>query len=285
MQTVKDFTVNIAQSIMANEGIVVLGHDWREDGIMQEMVRFAEEHQDVITHEEDRDGMIENHIFWGSKTSLKAHEQQQLKGLLDIVEGKKPTDPILTEHNNLFGNLPKELFNFTFARSLTEMRERMTSDCIARICIGGKDMDPENPSKGPNGRCPGVVEEAYMSCLAGKPLYISAILGGVSEQIALALENKEGTKASLKFDLPEAARIQYLDGENKESIPEDQRMIESEDLIQYFKDFGLVKLSGINKLSIEENLALFHAKTIDEVRLLTLTGLSRVRENNMINAI
>jgi len=273
MQTVHDFTVNIAQAIMANEGIVVLGHDWRDDGIMQEMVRFAEEHQDVIINEDDREGMIENHAFWGSKVSLQDHQQKQLKGLIDIVKGEKPSDPILKPYDKLIGgNIPPELFLYTFARSLTVMREQMTADCIARICLGGKDMDPDNPKDAPKGRCPGVVEEAYMSCIVGQPLYISAILGGVSEQITLALDGKE---ASLKFDLSKAPRDQYSNPENKKHISKEHQLMESEKIIQYFTKFGIKKLSEINHLSSEENRALFNAKTIDEVRQLTLTGLSR----------
>ncbi|MEM7360779.1 MAG: TIR domain-containing protein [Pseudomonadota bacterium] len=270
------FVVQMAEAMIANEATVTFGHDWREDGVMPPIYRFAEQHQDVVLSEQDRRGLVENYSFWGNKPALNLHEREILKGVIDIIDCDRPEDPYLDELNSP-NDAAQELKAYAFARSLTQMRKQMTKNCDARICLGGRDS-------GTKGRCPGVVEEALMSCLADQPLYLSGLLGGVTNQIINALENK---KAQFKFTLPKEIHPYYLEEEYTRPLGESPQVnyqdylgyegfISMDEIIQIFNNYGIERLSKRNGLSKAENRRLFHAATLDEVVSWILTGLARI---------
>ena len=281
------FVVQMAQALIANEAIVALGHDWRDDGVLQEIYRFAEEHQDVVLADEERSGLIRNYAFWGMKPGLGDRERRHLRGILDIIDCDGPDDPRLKNYKNLL-EVPAKLRGYALARALTNMRRTMTNNVIARVCLGGRDMDPEHPEKGPSGRCPGVVEEALLSCLADQPIYLSALLGGVTEQVINALE---GSDASLDFELPEIVATAYakadpgkkpdlaasLSQSRLQNIYQYDGPLTSGEILQIFRSYGIKRLAVNNGLSQEENRCLFAAGTINEVIAWVLTGLARLR--------
>ncbi|GEM_PF-1812368 len=269
---VNEFTVQLAEAVIANEGIVALGHDWRDDGVMQHIYRIAEENQDMILDYTQRKGLVENYLYWGSKPALNAREQGHLKGILDFNVCEIPDDPRF-EGLLSIGDLPEELRGYAMARSLTVMRRQMTENTIARVCLGGRDMDRRKPERGPLGRCPGVVEEAYLSCLCDQPLYLSGLLGGVTARVIHALLGRE---ASLEFELPDDVERYYTDESARPGDMEYEGPLPSAMILDYFAEYGLRRLSERNQLSEKENLRLFEATTLDEVRDLVLTGLSRL---------
>ena len=270
LRDVNDFTVHLAEAILANEGIVSLGHDWRADGVMRRIYCLAEERQEIVLPDQERSGMIENYAFWGNKPGLEDRERNLLKGVLDIVECKKPDDLKLQDFDSLPA-CPPQLKGYAFARSLTTMRKQMTDACFARVCLGGRDMDPERPEAGPSGRFPGVAEEAYLSCVFDRPLYLSALIGGVTGKIVKAFMDQP---AELQFRLPEQVAVCYEDEEQRPGDPDYDGPIDSPRLLAFFGEYGIGRLSENNGLTPEENIALFHAVTIDEVREWVLTGLS-----------
>ena len=281
------FVVQMAQALIANEAIVALGHDWRDDGVLREIYRFAEQHQDVVLADEERSGLIRNYAFWGMKSGLGDRERSHLRGILDIVDCDGPDDLRLKKYKSLL-EVPGELYGYALARALSNMRRTMTNNVYARVCLGGRDMDLEHPEKGPAGRCPGVVEEALLSCLANQPIYLSALLGGVTEQVINALE---GGDASLDFELPEIVATAYakadlgkkpdlaasLSQSRLQNIYQYNGPLESEEILQIFRSYGIKRLAVNNGLSQEENRCLFSAGTIDEVIGWVLTGLARLR--------
>lgn len=272
VEDVNDFTVQIAEVIIANEGIVALGHDWREGGVMDGIYRFAEEHQDVVLEESERKGLVENYLFWGCQPGLEKRERGHLEGVLDFVFCERPEDERFEGAESL-GDVPGPLHGYAVARSLTVMRNQMTSRSFARICLGGRDMDPRFPDLGPSGRCPGVVEEAYFSCLVDQPLYLSGLLGGVSGQVINALMKKD---ANLAFKLPEPVARNYPSGDQRPGDLDYDGPLDSENLLAYFGEYGIDRISENNQLSQKENEQLFSAATLDEVRDLILRGLSRL---------
>lgn len=285
---VNGFTVQIAQALIANEAIVAFGHDWRDDGVMQAIYRFGEEHQNVVLHEHERPGLIENYCFWGMEPGLSERERGHLRGILDIIECDRPGDARLSNIDRL-GQVPGNLRGYAFARALTVMRRQMTDKVTARVCLGGRDMDRKHPEKGPSGRCPGVVEEALMSCLADQPLFLSGLIGGVTQQVINALENKA---ASFAFKLPEVVAKGYS-GDNSGKSPNVEKdlsrarqkhlyhydgPLSTSEIITVLGHYGSERVANNNGLSVTENRCLYEAATIDEVIHWVLTGLARLRD-------
>lgn len=280
-------TVQLSQALIANEAIVTFGHDWRDDGVMQQVYRFAEEHQDVVLVEKDRRGLIKNYCFWGSTPGLNEREKGHLRGILDIISCERPEDSRLTSFNTL-KDVPEELYGYAFARALTNMRRKMTEDGYARACIGGKDMDPHHPEKGPFGRCPGILEEALLSILTDQPLYLSALLGGVTEQIINAVK---GDKAGLSFELPSTVVSAWENADIGTKPNMEAKLTRSKlaaiyayngplapnEILTFFQHYGIKRIAVNNGLSPQENLFLFNASTISEVIGWILTGLARLQ--------
>ena len=281
------FVVQMAQALIANEAIVAFGHDWRDDGVMQEIYRFGEEHQDVVLSEKERSGLLQNYCFWGMEPGLSKRERGHLRGILDIIECDRPDDRSLEDVDNL-KEVPGELRGYAFARALSNMRRTMTENVFARVCLGGRDMDPKYPERGPSGRCPGVVEEALLSCLADQPLYLSALLGGVTEQVIRAIRGRE---ASLDFELPKPVADAYagakldekpnlagdLSPTNLRKIYDYDGPLASGEILGIFRSYGIERIAMNNGLSQQENGYLFDAATIDQVIGWVLTGLARLR--------
>lgn len=69
------------------------------------------------------------------------------------------------------------------ARGLTSLRRHMTDCTSARMLLGGK-------REGYTGKMPGVLEETLLAVQAGQPLYIAAGFGGVTLDIAKALDGR-----------------------------------------------------------------------------------------------
>ena len=64
------------------------------------------------------------------------------------------------------------------ARDFTAMRVAMTDATDARVIIGGRLRGPFA------GRWPGIIEEAYLTLQAGKPLFVAGGLGGAAALVA-----------------------------------------------------------------------------------------------------
>ena len=155
-------------------------------------------------------------------------------------------------------------------------------------------MDPKYPEKGPSGRCPGVVEEALLICLTNKPLYLSALLGGVTEQVINAILGRD---ASLDFELPKPVLGAYagmkfnekpnlaanITPTNLREIYDYDGPLTSGEILGIFRKYGVERLSLNNGLSQQENGYLFDAATIDEVIGWVLTGLARLRGREEAN--
>ena len=127
-----------------------------------------------------------------------------------------------------------------------------------------------------------------MSCLADQPIYLSALLGGVTEQVINALE---GGDAGLEFEMPEMVKKAYLKADlgkkpdladslsqsRLQNIYQYDGLLTSGEILQIFRNYGIRRLAMNNGLSQEENRYLFTAGTIDEVIGWVLTGLARLR--------
>ena len=75
---------------------------------------------------------------------------------------------------------------------LSDMRRVMAKHTAARVLLGGK-TEPriKEDSAGYSGRYPGIVEEAWRTMEAGKPLYVLGGFGGAAALVAGLLEGHE----------------------------------------------------------------------------------------------
>jgi hypothetical protein len=168
------------------------------------------------------------------------------------------------------------------ALQLTTMRQRMATDCHARIILGGK-------TAGYSGRLPGQAEEAWAHLKSDKPIYVVGGFGGCAGLVARALA---GDISQLPDET--SARQASADyGEFCDSFDrEAQRLgipipVGLGGLWAFFAERGRGCFHGdgatdekvwTNGLTVAQNRRLFASIHPEEISLLVLQGLLQLRD-------
>lgn len=244
----------VAQAVLAQGGRLVFGHDWRSYGVMEEILDFAISYRPIAPTYEDEEPLITNFIAWPDRTTVSEEDRAQYAKVLRIIESDDGLPMRLGRPNSDTEEKAAR------AGALTLMRRDMAELCDARLCFGGK-------SSGSSGRYAGVVEEAAISLSFGRPLYVTSLFGGASEQIVNAIRHRESV-AMPAFHANPAVR---------EALARFDPVSDFAVGPEIFERVGVEGLSRLNNLSVKENHCLFDARHLGEVIGLLLVGLARVR--------
>ena len=143
-------TVELCRRLVALGAQVVLGHQWRPGGIMEQVTRFAQAYH--MESGGSGQPIVHNLMAWPDRASLSDFDREQLQDLVRIYEPEEPLGR---------------------AEALTAMRHQITRIANARVCLSGK-------MESYGGSMPGVIEEAFLSIDQEQPVYISAMMGGAA---------------------------------------------------------------------------------------------------------
>jgi hypothetical protein len=263
---VNRLTLQIVSALIGQGASVLFGHDWREDGIMQAVYGFAQQVQPSLTEVREGTGrqpLLRNFLAWPDVPYLSNAEREELSSTLQVEEAKLPQELRGSEPAARAAGRSSRLHRYLRARSLTDVRERLTSLANARLCIGGRKVGFE-------GRYPGIVEEALFSVRQGKPLYLVGFLGGAARQVIRAINGEnlpedpdDGIQTNNIYRDPPIGEV--LDRQNN-----------GDDVWREFNRIGLRAIAESNGLTEDENAELFRTPVIDKVIHLLLTGLSRI---------
>jgi hypothetical protein len=238
-----------------------LGHDWRDDGIMESVWTFVERYRS--TEKAGRnEALITNLLPWPDQTRLKPKDLKALSPSLRVEAAGLPE--WVSERSAKAPNYAKTMRVI----ALTHLRLRLTEISDARICIGGRVANFQ-------GRYPGIVEEALLSINAGKPLYLVGLLGGAA---GLLIDTLMGGKAAAK----KLARVSAVRTETLRALPHVPKPYayggrQKQDAGNTLRRLGIEGLSTLNGLSRAENQKLFRVETIDEALEIILSGIQRVK--------
>ena len=157
---------------------------------------------------------------------------------------------------------------YAWARGLTAMRSRITALSQARLVIGGK-------LAGYAGLVPGVVEEAWLSLIQKKPLYVVGGFGGAARAVNDRLLGIE--------------RVEFADVWSRQHIPDYDAALEMYakyggefvSMEQMGKDIAACIRAGLgstlnNGLDEAENRELMASTDPQCIARLVLTGLGRL---------
>lgn len=177
-------TLELCQRFVALGASVILGHQWRPNGVMEAVTRFA---RDYVVEDGHQQPIIHNFLAWPDKAALSKGERADLhaKALVKVHDNRTPEER---------------------PAALRTMRREMAKRNDARICLGGKFAQPSSAFVS------GVLEEAALSCEAGKPVFCSAMMGGVSRLITEACERQHRADDLVSHFSPSNAErtIEYL---------------------------------------------------------------------------
>ncbi len=270
-------TLRIVSALFGQGARLVFGHDWRADGVMQAVHGFALAVHAPMASEERanfrRQPLLVNLLPWPDEPQLDELDRERLAATLLIEPAGLPAELLstfstTTAFPQIAPGVDGATYRYLRSRGLSHLRHRLNDFSDARLCLGGRRT-------GFAGRYPGIVEEALYSVRADKPLYVTAILGGASQDLVHAFERDrmpESFSASPQCDL-------YAEPPIRERDPSTQpdRTI---DLQQVWDDFGKYGVDGLaraNGLSVSQNRELFEASTLDRVIQLVLSGLASLR--------
>lgn len=271
LSAVNRLTVRLNDALLAAGATVVFGHDWREDGIMDAVCRSALWSSGYP--EPDTPPPILNLLPWPDATRIDHEILLRLNQIIEVRSSGLPDD-LAKEAPRAVED--RDLWRYLRSRGLTHLRRKLTEECQARICLGGRES-------GYQGRYPGVLEEALLAFEARQPVYLVGVLGGVAEHLGrsiLKLPNPRPGKDTSPPLLEETGTSledlyrKYGQKDRSFLALSDDTFFELEHAWGAARNLGSERLGG-NLLKHDENCRLVETRSEEEVIILVLRGLRR----------
>lgn len=262
IQHLKDVMIELARYIMANGGTLLYGGHLKNEGFTKLFAELSYQYKYL----NDKSLRFVNYFPFPNSNSLT------LEIKADFV--MQQVEPVVIDIPKHLGEVDKSKpydaetnieDKYIFSECYSDMRRIMADESQARILLGGKQSKFL-------GYMPGIVEEAYYSLKANKPVYIIGGFGGAAKSLSKVIcgEVPKELTNEFQYDNPfnqEFKKI-YVD---KASVP-----IDYDKLIDFFKQFNIDRFSEINGLSVNENLVLFESQNIHEIVFLIMKGLKQI---------
>lgn len=272
------FMYKVAQALYRCGASISYGGHLRNEGFTSTSLQYlVDEQQSTI-----EDQRIQSYVAWplycGDAISQDGLQDDFLK-FAEIIELPAPDEYDGPKFEFLDStHIPNRYYWF---RSLTELRRKMNAEIHARVVLGGK-------TRGFVGRYPGIVEEVLFAVSTKSPLYVCGGFGGAAFALAQLFLGKTATdldSLSQYADEQYAATASYYEASTALKLrpflnaitPFDRFVGYSVDyplLCDFFREVGVGGLN--NGLSPQENEILFETPSLDEIRTLVLTGLTRL---------
>ena len=178
-QQIHRIVIRIAQYFLDKNMRVIFGHDWRPDGVMHAVAKFAGR---VASRSEANSDLNDElprmlNVVPTSREAISSdalNAERDHGGVLKVT----PVDELLPKLQERFRTpeaINQENANKTEAHKLMALRHCITVllDPGCRICLGGL-------TNGHHETEPGVTEEAKLALTHGKPLYLMGGFGGAT---------------------------------------------------------------------------------------------------------
>jgi hypothetical protein len=258
---VNRFTVRLAEMLLSEGAQIVFGHNWRQNGVMEAIHRAAIQYR-------GESPAIVNLLPWPDEPGLSEAERHDARATIRILQPGLPQE-LQTYEQTRADERPNDWLR---ARALTHMRRELTERADALVCLGGR-------TRGSKGRYPGIVEEAYLMTQTGKPVYLSALLGGAARDVVHVVERADDAKDCLLRISRTADEVSKAFAQQPPGETPDARLDVDEFREYFLNELTLPRLAERSGLDREEYSSLVHASAFQQILALLLRGLRRVRPN------
>ncbi len=273
---VDDATVYLARSLISAGGSIAYGGDFRHNGFTPLLAELISAYNQTAARPAEF-----LHSYLGAPLDpsqapgdlpLSIHHLVRSPDVRVDALMPAPVGDIPPHHRSLY---------------FSDMRRVMAKWTSARILLGGAAVPGLAGRPGYGGRYPGVVEEAWRTLEAGKPLYVAGGFGGAAALVAEILDGKpnpERLKDATWFTQSkefEAIAQRIDEDENRTLLGLPKKM---EDLADAVSALGLPYLKSDeaalawNGLTEEENRILFWTRDLVTISALVLKGLLAVTQ-------
>lgn len=258
----RDMLTEFARYMLAAGATIAYGGDLREGGFTHTLFDLVSTYKGAGGSRANR---IRNYLAWPIHLKLTVAQRAELKSAAEIIALPAPDVPGLDADTFL---APVDAQStYAWCLSLTRMRERLARDNDAQILMGGRLI-------GYKGKYPGLVEEAYETMKAGKPLFLIGAYGGCTAAVIEAVRGNRPAGLTEKQQFETDAYREVYDYFNRHAPAAEER-IDYEKLVGFFSAKGSDGLH--NGLSAAENERLFTTPHIPEIISLVLQGLIAVQ--------
>ena len=263
----QDALVEFARYLLASGATLAYGGDLRKGGFTEILFDL------VQTHNQSGPSLFErvvNFLAWPIHLKLTQNQKAQLKRVADFRPLDPPADLALDKNEWIAPDSP--LNRYTWARSLTLMREEINRLAHARLLLGGKYQPGSY-----NGKYPGLAEEALVALRSGTPLFLIGGFGGCAKAIIDSLRGKASEIFTAEYQMTDTDYSDFVGFFNEKVIESPSLNLEPIDyheLVCFFKSKGIYGLG--NGLNEDENLRLFETPFISEMISLVLKGLTKL---------
>ncbi|MFM7845277.1 MAG: hypothetical protein ACKPEY_13725, partial [Planctomycetota bacterium] len=166
----QDAIVYLARTLIASGAEIAYGGDLRQGGFTEPLSELISTYNDTARSEASHFLHLyqEASVELGTLPAGLIAEIHHLQGMKAALVPKQEDQ-----------NHPQQIY-------LSDMRRVMTDDTVARVIIGGKTIPKlyAKDSAGYSSIYPGILEEAWRSLQAKKPLYIAGGFGGAAGLVA-----------------------------------------------------------------------------------------------------
>jgi len=265
-QHLKDIMIEIARYLMANGGTLLYGGHLKNEGYTRLFAELSYQYKFL----NDTAFRFVNYFPFPNSKSLT------LEIRADFV--KQQVEPVIIEIPKHLGEIDINRHydaenviedKFIYSECFSDMRNIMAQNSYARIVVGGKQSKFL-------GYMPGIVEEAYYSLKANKPVYIIGGFGGAAKSLSKVICGEFPKELTNEFQYND----EFLQNFKKEFQDRASVPIDYLELVNFFEQFNLEVFSELNGLSVDENIILFESQNIHEIVFLIMKGLKTLSKCN-----
>jgi hypothetical protein len=283
--------IEVARHALCHGAVLAYGGDLRERhpyGFTRQLFELVHAYDDLGRLRLER---IRNYLAYHIAAELPKDEESRLIALSTFFKQRLPQNVAYRFQldPNKRQPIPDDTAEHRYlrARCLTAMREAMCQDTDARIMMGGR-------VSGHQGKYPGLLEEAYLTLCAGKPLYLVGGFGGCARLLIQMIRDKQ-RPIELTRDYQRAhPRMARYPGGDRNDQQEEVPFEQLEDVYRQYEedpeigqeridyDRCVDKLLSANILDLrnglteDENLDLFETSDLDRIVYLLMKGLAEV---------
>lgn len=261
----KDISIEIARYLMVNGATMLYGGDMRNGGYTEIFRDLSHQYR----HLGDNEFRFVNYFPFPNSKAITIDVKADFMS--------RQVDPKIINIPSHLGEIDTEKEykpfqevqdRYIFSECFTDMRVIMAENSDARIILGGKQKDFL-------GYYPGIVEEAYQTLKANKPIYLIGGFGGAAKSIIKMIQGDLPPQMTndFQFDTDFLKEFKsYASGKSTVKMDYDY-------LVDFFKKYNVNTISKDNGLSKEENLILFESTHIHEIVFLIMKGLKNISSN------
>lgn len=275
-----DAMIEVSRHLLIRGATLAYGGHLGSEGYTQALADLVAAHQSLSTLPQLE--RILNYVGWPLPyEKLPVAKKAKFSSLVTFRRTPRPEgvarlapDIFVAEPDYFSADTPVK--RYAWARGMSAMREQQSQETDARIVIGGKVGATVTalPNGGKEmkwylGRIPGVAEEAIATLQAGRPLYLCGAFGGAAALVIDLLKGLPRPEFTWNYQkqAPHAEAMRALydrEGVTWHDYPE---------MTSYLSEIGIVGLSRLNGLTVDQNCELFQTRDLPRLVELLLVGM------------